>query len=136
MTRLPDWPDRLSVLVARAHTQLFTWGSHDCCMWAADAVQALTGHDPAADLRGRYADAPSAMHTLRAVGGLLGAGRRTGVRLAGPGYARDGDVALVHDGRRPMLAVRVGDVWMAAATRGLMALPTGAARMAWGVGHG
>jgi len=135
MTRLPDWPDRLSALVARAHAQPFAWGTHDCCLWAADAVQALTGHDPAADLRGCYSDATGAMRALRAVGGLLGAGRRTGTRLAGPGHARDGDVALVSDGRRPMLAVRVGAVWMVAATAGLHALPMGAARLTWGVGH-
>lgn len=135
MTRLPDWPDRLSALVARAHTQPFAWGLHDCCLWAADAVLALTGHDPADGLRGRYADATGAMRALQAVGGLLGAGRLTGVRLAGPGYARDGDVALVSDGRRPMLAVRAGAVWLVAATGGLHALPADSARMAWGVGH-
>lgn len=135
MTRLPDWPARLSELVVRAHTQPFRWGIQDCCLWAADAVQALTGHDPAADLRGRYADAKGALCALQAQGGLMGAGQRAGVLLAAPAYARDGDIALVHDGRRPMLAVQAGGVWLVAATNGLHALPAGAARMAWGVGH-
>lgn len=135
MTRLPDWQDRLTALVAHAHRQPFAWGTHDCCLWAADAVLALTGRDPAADLRGRYADATGAMRALRAMGGLLGAGRRAGIALAGPGHARDGDVALVSDGRRPMLAVHAGAVWLVAATGGLHALPVSAARVTWGVGH-
>ena len=135
MTRLPDWPARLSALVAQAHRLPFAWGVHDCCLWAADAVVAVTGVDPAQDLRGRYFDAIDAYRALRQIGGLLGAGQRTGTRLAGPGFALDGDVALVHDGRRPMLAVRSGGVWLAAASTGLFALPSDSARITWGVGH-
>jgi hypothetical protein len=135
MTRRHDWPARLSELVTRAHALPFSWGTHDCCLWAADAVVALTGRDPAQDLRGRYFDAIDAYRALRQIGGLLGAGQRTGTRLAGPGFALDGDVALVHDGRRPMLAVRSADVWLCAASRGLFALPQSAARITWGVGH-
>ena len=133
--RLPDWPARLSELVTRAHALPFAWGSHDCCLWAADAVVALTGRDPAIDLRGLYFDEFGAYRALRAVGGLLGAGQRTGRRLTNPRFALDGDVAIVSDGRLPMLAVRSADVWLCAATQGLHALPIDAARIAWGVGH-
>lgn len=135
LPRLPDWPARLSVLVAQAHALPFAWGLHDCCLWAADAVVAVVGVDPAADIRGQYTTAQGAHRALHAHGGLLGAGRRTGQRLALPTLARDGDVGLVHDGRRPMLGVRVAAVWLCAATTGLRALPCSAARMAWGVGH-
>lgn len=132
--RLPDWRARLAAVVAAAHRQPFVWGQHDCCLWAADDVRAVTGQDPAHDLRGRYDTANTALHVLRSVGGLRGAGGLMGVRLAGPLLAQDGDVGLVHDGRRPMLAVSVSGLWMCASTTGLHALPLRSARAAWGVG--
>ncbi len=42
LARTPGWPRRLSDLVAERHGAAFAWGSRDCCLWAADAVLALT----------------------------------------------------------------------------------------------
>ena len=135
MTRLPDWPARLSALVSAAHGQAFQWGEHDCCLWAADAVQAITGVDLAADMRGTYSTAYEAQRALHSIGGLKGAGERAGARI-GPLQALAGDIGLVRQERKPMLAVCQGEVWLCAATHGLVALPLGDALMAWGVGHG
>ena len=53
--RRPDWPERLAVLVeARRHAP-FVWGTHDCAMFAADAVLAQTDRDFLARWRGAYA---------------------------------------------------------------------------------
>ena len=134
--RLPDWPARFAALVARAHRTPFAWGGQDCCLWAADSALALTGQDPAADLRGTYTTAAGAWHALRSVGGLRGAASRGGVLLPGPAYAIDGDVAIVQGAARRGLAVHVAGLWMCATERGLYALPAAAARCAWGVGHG
>ena len=133
--RLPDWQDRLSALIARAHREPFVWGQRDCCLWAADAMLAITGFDPAAGLRGRYSNATGAYRLLRTIGGLRGAGQWGGPQLPGPRFARDGDVGIVDGSDRPMLAVRSAEVWLCAATKGLRALPVDAARIAWGVGH-
>lgn len=133
--RLPDWPARLAAMVAAAHPRPFAWGVHDCCLWAADAVLATTGHDPAADLRGQYSTAGAGQRALQRLGGLRGVGGRAGPVLASPGLAWDGDIGLVSTGQRPMLAVRVASVWLCTATHGLHALPAAAARWVWGVGH-
>lgn len=132
--RLPDWAQRLDALVGQALPRPFEWGTHDCCLWAADAVLAQTGQDPAADLRGTYADAAGAARALRAVGGLRGAGARCGAPIE-PLRAVAGDVGLVRDGRHPLLAVFSGQVWLAVSVRGLITLPQSAASAAWGVGH-
>lgn len=83
----------------------FAWGVNDCCLFAADAVMAMTGVDPAAEFRGKYSDGPSA---LRAIGDVC-AGRSVAdavahcmqrVRapeLANPLFARRGDLVLVED---------------------------------------
>lgn len=135
MTKLPDWAQRLDALVAQAQLRPFEWGVHDCCLWAADAVQAQTGLDPAADLRGTYSDAAGAARVLRAHGGLRGVAVRGGAPIA-PLFAATGDVGLVRDERRPLLAVCAGIHWLAVTSAGLRALPFSAALMVWGVGRG
>ena len=50
MQRLPDWRTRLGAHIAAHRTQPFAYGAHDCATFAAGAVQAVTGSDPAAGL--------------------------------------------------------------------------------------
>lgn len=132
--RLPDWPARLSALVATAHRTPWAWGTRDCCLWAADAALALTGVDHASDLRGTYCDEAGAMRVLQRIGGLRGAAGRAGQRIR-PGLTIEGDVAIVRSAGKPCLGVRVADVWLLATKQGLFAAPLGAAVMAWGIGH-
>lgn len=129
------WRQRFDALVAQRLRTPFAWGSHDCCLWAADCVLATTGHDPAADLRGTYTTALGAARVLSAIGGLPAAGARGGPAIP-PLAAAVGDVGLVqHDGR-DLMAVCAGSVWLAPAANGLAALPLSAATLAWRVAHG
>lgn len=133
--RLRNWPGRLAELVDSARARPFEWGSHDCCLWAANAVQAITGEDPAAAWRGSYSTARGALETLDALGGLEGAGAMTGVPIEVP-MAAIGDVGLVAwpDGVQS-LAVCSGHCWMCAGELGLVNLDLAAASHAWGVGR-
>jgi len=47
----------------------FAWGSHDCCLFAADAILEVTGIDIADDFRGRYADEAGAFALIESVTG-------------------------------------------------------------------
>lgn len=93
--RPPGAARRLRALVQARHAQPFAWGVRDCCLWAADAVLAVTGQDPAAGLRGTYASARQAVRIVRQGGGLQ---HLVGSRLAGRidvADAIDGDVCLL-----------------------------------------
>jgi hypothetical protein len=46
----------------------FKWGSHDCCMFAADVVQAMTGEDWASEFRGKYSTKDGAIEALQTIG--------------------------------------------------------------------
>ena len=99
--RHPDWAECLALFLLARRAQPFAWGTNDCCMFAADAVQAMTGVDHAAEYRGQYSDAAGAAR-------LLGAGvepfadRALGERIAWP-LARRGDVVLANiEGRRSL----------------------------------
>lgn len=67
MTRAPDWRARLAALVEQRRAAPFVWGAHDCCLWASDAVLAMTGLDVAAPLRG-YINRFGALRSLRRAG--------------------------------------------------------------------
>lgn len=39
----PDWEARLIALIEERQDMPFAWGIHDCVLWAAAAVEAMTG---------------------------------------------------------------------------------------------
>ena len=101
MQRRPDWPERLAAYVAEGAQVRFRWGEVDCCLWACGGIEAITGIDPAADLRGAYRDRAGAVDALRAFAG--GGLRETVEKLAnrygkpalpGPLYAQRGDLVI------------------------------------------
>lgn len=82
-------------LVGRRGSVPFSWGSSDCAQWSFDAAEAVTGRDPAPDLRGRYSTAEKALQLLRELGGLRGlADARFGPSVP-VADARDGDILLL-----------------------------------------
>lgn len=56
--RLPDWRARLDAYVAAAWRRPFGWGDVNCGLFVAGAVEAMTGLDPAAHLRGHLGAGP------------------------------------------------------------------------------
>lgn len=93
--RLANWERELEKVIVDAQTKIFLWGFHDCITFAADAVRAMTGVDPIADLRGKWPTALSATRMLREIGGIESAVcSRMGERLNAPRAAGRGDVIL------------------------------------------
>lgn len=73
----------------------FEWGSWDCALWAAAAIEAMTGHDLAEDLRGQYSSETEAAEILRDIGAgnLYNLARRHLGQPIHPSAAWRGDVA-------------------------------------------
>lgn len=134
MTAQPNWHQRLDALVGASLRRPFVWGEHDCCLFAAAAVLAISNTDPAADVRGTYRNQAQAAGLMQGLGGLQVLGARAGTAVA-PLLAQVGDVGLVNDGQRDLLAVCLGHCWVAPGQRGLTVMPFNAATMAWRVTH-
>ena len=68
LARVQHWATRAfhDFLLARAN-EPFAWGSHDCALFAADGIQALTGVDIAADFRGKYSDEAGAIAAIKSI---------------------------------------------------------------------
>jgi hypothetical protein len=132
--RLPDWPERLAALVeARRHAP-FAWGSNDCLLFAADAVLACTGVDPAAAWRGRYgseAEGEVLMGGTPWYRWVLDWQDARGAWACPPAYAQRGDTALIEMGNDHLLGVVLGDQVAAPTLAGLGFVPLAAARRIW-----
>jgi hypothetical protein len=129
---------RLRDLVQRRRHVPFAWGSADCCLWAADAVLATIGRDPAADLRSRYSSARGALRLLAQHGGMASLVTARLGPLIDAADAIDGDVCLLaphaHE-RIPSLGA-LGVLWrghiLAQGDVGLVARPVDDAVAWWG----
>ena len=127
-----EWQSSLAELVAQRMAAPFEWGVNDCCIFAADAVRAMTGRDPAADAH-CYSTALEAAQVVRKLGGLAEiAATRAGGEEVPPLMARVGDVVL---GKldRECLGICTGETWHAPSACGLVAAPMSTALRAWRV---
>jgi hypothetical protein len=130
--RLPSWPERLAEYLVASSKVPFAWGSNDCVLFAAGAVEAMTGRRPFMPL---WTDVRSALRQLNSFGGLVGAVASTGMpEVRRPACASRGDVLLIQGVRRQYLAVCVGHVWAMPGYTGLRYGPMQAAVRGWKVG--
>ncbi len=131
--RLPDWMHRLAALIAERLDRPFAWGPNDCASFAADSVFACTGFDALAELRGHRRNARQARTREAAIGGIPAALERAGFAPVLPCLAQRGDIVMLEQGRRPVLAVCNGEDAVAPGKKGLMHAPMSRALKAWRV---
>lgn len=137
-TRLPDAAARLRALLLARLAVPFTWGVSDCAMLAFDAALAVTGRDPAADLRGTYTNALGALRILRRLGGMHGvANTRFGPRVDWAD-GQDGDPVLLRAGvctglgaGHGALGIRWQGSVVAQGADGLVTVPMTSGRGVW-----
>lgn len=115
----------------------FQWGEHDCGLFAADVTLALTGEDPAAWLRGRYATEEGLEAIIVPMGGIEEAIAQTMADFGAPEcpipYAQRGDWALVENGNMLMTGVILGDRVAVPGTERMHFLPVRMVLRAWAV---
>ncbi len=128
--RLPNWQERFSDFGKARASMPFAWGSNDCCTFAAAAVEAITGANPMATVP-PYATETGAVRHIAAAGGLRDlASEYLGTPL-GPLMAGVGDVVLIKNEGREMLAICNGANAMAPGAHGIETLDMQTALAAW-----
>ncbi|MGE0270292.1 MAG: hypothetical protein AB7M05_08890 [Alphaproteobacteria bacterium] len=136
LCRYEDWPTRLEAAVETARTKPFSWGTVDCCLFAADCVEAITGQDLAAPYRGKYKTRRGALSILKRTygGGVEAAANNAlGMPLEAKLMARRGDVVLFDGVEGPALGICVGANCAYLGKAGLVFLPLQITSMAWRV---
>ena len=144
LTRTPHWATReLPEFIASRQAKPFAWGSNDCCLIAADEIQAITGTDIAGDFRGKYTDQASAFALIKSITGgskvadaaAFCAAQHGLVEWKYPLQAQRGDLVVVQDGDQ-LIAGFVHPNGRFATSIGLMGmklLPIAQVRRAWHV---
>lgn len=138
-SRREDWAERLDSYFQSIRDLPFIWGSHDCCLMAANAIKAMTGHDPAYDFRGLYASAEDAGFALQDIGAGDVAGTVAeilGAPLPTVMKAQRGDIVMFQTPAGDALGVvdLTGTFFFAVTPdKGLVRIPLRRAASAWRV---
>lgn len=119
--RFEDWPERLFDYLESVRSKPFKYGENDCCLFVANAVEAMTGIDPAEEFRGY--DEDGAKEILSRFGGLEGLAEyvceKSGFPEVPVSMAQRGDVVLAKD----MLGICLGRRVAAPGKSGVVYLP-------------
>ncbi len=134
--RFADWKSRLGVYIAGRFGQPFRPGEFDCALFAAGAVEAMTGVDFAAPFKGRYTSLEEGIEALRAEGhadhlALIAAT----FEEVHPAFAQPGDIALLDGGDHAAIGIVQGEHVYALRSdgRGVGLAPRDAMQRAWRV---
>lgn len=139
--RRPDWEARLGAYLRACRDTPFAWGRHDCCLFAAGAVIAMTGIDLMGEFRGRYRTPRGAIRALRRHGaGTLEATMDGKLLAIEPAYAKRGDLVLANygEGEGALCVVLGRDAAAVGAEgdrEGLVTIGRAQWRRAWQVPH-
>lgn len=97
--RKVDWEARLNAYIAGVHDRPHAFGEHDCMIFCANAVRALTGRDLARGHRRKYRDKLSAASHLRSLGFADQEAMIDSLLPQKPvGFAQRGDIVLTEGG--------------------------------------
>lgn len=118
----PDWHNRLIAVIRAAEKRPFLWGEHDCCLFAADCAEAMTGDNFADGWRGTYDSETGAKKALLRGGGSLEKVLTKYLDEVPVKMAQRGDIAIVENaGTRCAGVIYGGAVWVPGET-GLVCL--------------
>lgn len=109
----PDWHNRLIAVIRAAEKRPFLWGEHDCCLFAADCAEAMTGDNFADGWRGKYDSETGAKKALLRGGGSLEKVLAKYLDEVPVKMAQRGDIAVVENaGTRCAGVIYGGAVWV------------------------
>ncbi len=108
--RLPDWKARLTAYLTQCARQPYEMGRHDCALFAAGAMEAVCGIDPAAPWRGQYITKAAGLRLVRRAGHADHvAVFAAALEEIAPAFAAAGDIAVVEGEGAQLLGVVQGE---------------------------
>jgi hypothetical protein len=128
--KVAGWRSALDRVVKAAAGKPFTWGVHDCCQFAADCIQAVTGRDRRT-LFPNYTDEAGAAAIREQFGGMRGLLSHALGEPVSWELAMTGDIVLIDMGQGPQPAVCVDFTAYAPGARALERRPSWMAAAAW-----
>ncbi len=126
LKRLDNWPEALAAALEHVQNKPFEWGENDCCLFACNIVEAITGTDLASPFRG-YKNRTEAFEVIKGYGGIgklaESVAQEFSIPEIEPLKARRGDVFLFNNGNGETLGICRGDLVLAPGKEKLDGLP-------------
>ncbi len=133
MTRKSNWETFLAEYIEECRHKPFEYGVNDCCMFAAGAVQAVTGEDPMVEFRGKYKSQATSIRALKEIGaGDLESTIDGKFPVIDVGLAQRGDLAFYNNA----IGVVAGSWAWFVSDDGLERIDRSQWAKAWSVGRG
>lgn len=129
--RRPDWRPRLVAYLEEVRQRPFAYGSHDCALFVAGAVEAMTGFDAAAGFRNQYGSLKAGLRLIATGDHVSLVGRL--LEEIPPAFAQVGDVAVIGLVGIPALGLFEGETILVLRDEGLGRMPRAAATQAFRV---
>lgn len=142
LTRSEHWQSHLAQYLIANRATPFKYGSFDCCLFACNAILAMTGTDPAATFRNKYTSRAQAYAAIKAQAGtasVLAITEAITTKLGMPpvplGRAQRGDLAIIQRPSDYSLGIvgMDGTTVIVCAENGLGRVPLTTALKAWKV---
>jgi hypothetical protein len=131
--RISTWEDALVNYIIIKRDEPFEYGVNDCCLFAAGAVEAITGEDPMSEFRGKYDSLKGSIKAIKDIGaGTLEATLDGKFPEVSIGYAQRGDLAFFDDS----IGVVMGGFAYFVSDDGLERIPRDMWNKCWSVGRG
>ena len=131
--RISTWEDALSNYIATKRHDPFEYGVNDCCLFAAGAVEAITGKDPMSEFRGKYDSLKTSLKAIKDIGaGTLEATMDNKFPEVAIGHAQRGDLAFFNES----VGVVVGGFAYFVSDDGLERINRSLWNKCWSVGRG
>jgi hypothetical protein len=136
--RLQNWPKLFAEKIDELSAKPFVWGEHDCCLFSADVIAAITGIDPMEKLRGTYSTAYGAHKAIDDLGGLESAADALtsahGWGEIAPAFMGRGDLAIFNHLNGTSLGICDGAFILGTSESGLVSVPRAVAIKSWRIG--
>jgi hypothetical protein len=131
--RISTWEQALANYIAIKRHEPFEYGVNDCCLFAAGAVEAVTGEDPMSEFRGKYDSLKGSLKAIKDIGaGTLEATLDGKFPEVAIGNAQRGDLAFLDDS----VGVVMGGFAYFVSDDGLERINRSLWDKCWGVGRG
>jgi hypothetical protein len=136
LKRFDDWPERLDKFFRANARTPFSWGVFDCCLFAADAIQAMTGTDLAAAYRGKYSSEEEAMALAGSIQGVCeSVTTEFNLVEVRPSFSQRGDLVVFQQAQNQLVGlIALNSLIIYPSATGLSFSPRSAQLRAWRVG--
>lgn len=130
-SRRPDWRPRLVAYVEEVRALPFAYGTHDCALFVAGAVEVMTGFDAATGFRDRYDSLNGGLKLLTKGDHVALLGRL--LEEVPVAFAQVGDIAVIGQVGIRALGLFEGEMILVLRDEGLGHMPRSAATQAFRV---